>query len=166
MIFELTDNYILIYNKKKKILKIENIPANIIKDNKIYDFQKLLIIMNKIFVKNKLNDSFFKTKIYVLIYEKLSPSEIFLIKSLFKNMNISYIKIVHASSILQNNIIFISGNNLYYKDQKLIFLKPKDNYILVGYNNNLNKIKEELIKKYKINILEYENSNTILFEKI
>ena len=39
-ILELTDEYILIYNKSKKSLIKESIPYNIIKDNKIYDYLK------------------------------------------------------------------------------------------------------------------------------
>lgn len=166
MIFELTDKYILIYNKKNKCLNKEIMPDNIIKNNKIYDYQKLLIIINKICLKYKINESFFKTKIYVLIFEKLSPSEIFLIKSLFKNINNSNIKIVHATSLISDNVIFNSGEYLYYKDQKLNKINNKDTYILAGYCINIDKVKKSLIKKYKINILEYENSNTILFEKI
>ena len=45
--FELTDNYILIYNHKTKEIIKEEIPYNIISNNKIYDYLKL----NKI-IKN------------------------------------------------------------------------------------------------------------------
>ena len=51
---ELTDNYILIFNHKTNILSKEEIPCNIIINNKIYDFLKLNKIMYDIINKYKI----------------------------------------------------------------------------------------------------------------
>ena len=60
---ELTDNYILIFNHKTNILSKEEIPCNIIINNKIYDFLKLNNIMYDIINKYKILNSLFKVKI-------------------------------------------------------------------------------------------------------
>ena len=67
--FELTDNYILIYNHKTKEIIKEEIPYNIISNNKIYDYLKLNKIIIDIINKYKLLNSLFKTKINILIFE-------------------------------------------------------------------------------------------------
>ena len=65
--FELTDNYILIYNNKTKEIIKEEIPYNIISNNKIYDYLKLNKIIIDIINKYKLLNSLFKTKINMKI---------------------------------------------------------------------------------------------------
>ena len=67
--FELTDNYILIYNHKTKEIIKEEIPYNIISNNKIYDYLKLNKIIIDIINKYKLLNSLFKTKINILIFD-------------------------------------------------------------------------------------------------
>ena len=62
--FELTDNYILIYNHKTKEIIKEEIPYNIISNNKIYDYLKLNIIIIDIINKYKLLNS---SRLYTLI---------------------------------------------------------------------------------------------------
>lgn len=47
-IFELTDDYINIYNKKTKELISVSINSNIIVKNRIYDYLKLVHILNDI----------------------------------------------------------------------------------------------------------------------
>ncbi len=85
--FELTDNYILIYNHKTKEIIKEEIPYNIISNNKIYDYLKLNKIIIDIINKYKLLNSLFKTKINILIFENKTPTEIYLLKNLFKNLS-------------------------------------------------------------------------------
>ena len=52
--FELTDNYILIYNHKTKEIIKEEISYNIISNNEIYDYLKLNKIIIDIINKYKL----------------------------------------------------------------------------------------------------------------
>lgn len=164
-VFEFTDNYINIYNKNKMILNTIPIKSNIIVDNKIYDYLKLINIIKDIVNKYKVINNIFKTKIIILNFEEYSPSENYLRRKLFKSIMNVDAKIVNIYELFDDKHIFISGNIIYYKGKSKITLK-KDNYIIVGNSINYNLIKEEIIKKYKINLLEYENSNTILYENI
>ena len=59
-IFELTDDYINIYNKKTKELISVSINSNIIVKNRIYDYLKLVQILNDIVNKYKVINSIFK----------------------------------------------------------------------------------------------------------
>ena len=81
-IFELTDDYINIYNKKTKELISVSINSNIIVKNRIYDYLKLIHILNDIVNKYKVINSIFKTKIVILNFEDSSPSENYLRKNL------------------------------------------------------------------------------------
>ena len=117
--FELTDNYILIYNHKTKEIIKEEIPYNIISNNKIYDYLKLNKIIIDIINKYKLLNSLFKTKINILIFENKTPTEIYLLKNLFKNLSNININLIHVSSLFDNKHLFISGNKLYYQDKKV-----------------------------------------------
>ena len=130
-IFELTDDYINIYNKKTKELISVSINSNIIVKNRIYDYLKLVQILNDIVNKYKVINSIFKTKIVILNFEDSSPSENYLRKNLFKKIINVNAKIINTFETLDDNHIFISGNYSYYKG--------KTNY-------NLNK------KKYIVNI--------------
>lgn len=90
------------------------------------------------------------------------------------NRLFNFISNVSLSFVYVNNLfnrgnhIFISGNILYYKNKVLKKLPEKKEYILIG-NSDLKiyeKYKEYLIKKYKMQILTYENSNMIIYESI
>lgn len=164
-IFEFTDNYINIYNKKTGELLNVAINSNIIVDNKIYDYLKLVNLLNEIVNKYKIINSIFKTKIIILNFEEVFPSEMFLRKNLFKKIINVNAKIINAYEILDDRHIFISGNVSYYKG-KVVDKLNKKCYIVVGDSSTKDKIKNSLIKKYKIKLLEYENSNTILYESI
>ena len=98
--FELTDNYILIYNHKTKEIIKEEIPYNIISNNKIYDYLKLNKIIIDIINKYKLLNSLFKTKINILIFENKTPTEIYLLKNLFKNLSNININLMTANAII------------------------------------------------------------------
>lgn len=162
---ELTDNYILIYNHKtKKILK-EDLQTNIIVNNKIYDFIKLNRKIMEIINKYNLLNSFFKTKFNILVYEKLTPTEAYLLKNIFKTISNINVNLIHVNNLFDNNHLFISGNVLYYNDKRVDKLSKKE-YKLVGYNSNYFNLKERITNKYNIKILSYENSNTLIFDKV
>ena len=162
---ELTDNYILIFNHKTNILSKEEIPCNIIINNKIYDFLKLNNIMYDIINKYKILNSLFKVKINILLFEKSSQSEIYLIKNLFKNISNLTVEIIHPCTYFDNNHLLTSGGKLYYQDKKVDKLLNKD-YILVGYNEDYQKLKSQILKKNNCKILEYENSYRTIFDKV
>ena len=157
-IFELTDDYINIHNKKTKELISVSINSNIIVKNRIYDYLKLVHILNDIVNKYKVINSIFKTKIVILNFEDSSPSENYL------RINVNA-KIINTFEILDDNHIFISGNYSYYKG-KINYNLNKKKYIVVGNSPIKDNIKNDLKKNNKIKLLEYENSNTILYENI
>ena len=99
-IFELTDDYINIYNKKTKELISVSINSNIIVKNRIYDYLKLVQILNDIVNKYKVINSIFKTKIVILNFEDSSPSENYLRKNLFKKIINVNAKIINTFEIL------------------------------------------------------------------
>jgi len=164
-IFEFTDEEIKIFNKKKNILIKEKIPSNIIVNNKLYDYLKLYNILLNIINKYKLNNHLFKINIKVLIFEEISPSEIYLYKLLFKELSNYKVSIIYIKDYFPSNTIFISGKELYYHNKKLDKLK-KDKYILVGNSDNFKDLKPSLENKYNITLLEYEKCNTIIYEKV
>lgn len=164
-IFEFTDEYIIIYNKKTKKIQKEEIPNNVIKKNKIYDFKKLLIIINKLVDKYQVINNLFKTKLYILTFFKSSPVDIYLYEQLFKNISNINLKIVNAKSLIDEKVILISGNYLYLNNEIIeINQIPNEQYILVGNSPHFNALKEKLNKT--LNLYEYENSDTILYETV
>jgi len=164
-IFEFTDASIKIYNSKSKKLIKEDIPLGVIKDNKIYDYLKLLSILNKIVNKHKLINSLFRVKVKILIFEKMSPSEIYLFKYSFKFTSNVVTEIVNVSKLFKGNYLLVSGNIVYMNNKVLKKLKKCD-YILIGNSDSFEDIKNSLEKKYQVRILEYENSDTIIYEKV
>lgn len=165
-VFEFTDKSIKIFNKKNNTLIIEPIPPNIIINNLVYDYVKLNSLLSKIFNKYKLISSFFKIKIKVIIFEMMSPSNIFLFKNAFNNITNLNVELINITSYFEDNTIFISGNKFYYNEKPLKKLNNKQKYYLVGNSNEINEVKQTLEKNYKINILIYENNNTIIYEKV
>lgn len=165
-VFEFTDKSIKIFNKKNNMLIIEPIPPNIIINNLVYDYVKLNSLLSRIFYKYKLISSFFKIKIKVIIFEMMSPSNIFLFKNAFNNITNLNVEIVNITRYFKDNTIFISGNKFYYNEKPLKKLENKQEYYLVGNSNQINEIKQKLENNYKINILIYENNNTIIYEKV
>lgn len=162
---ELTDKYILLYDlKTNKIIK-EPIPYNIIKENKIYDIQRLKKIIINIIDKHKILNTLFKVTIKILIFEKISPSETYLVKNILKNYSNINIEIIHPSTYFDNNHLLISGNKIY-NNNKEIKEYTKEEYILIGYNDNYNKIINDITSNKKIKIYKYENSKQIIFDKI
>ena len=95
----------------------------------------------------------------------MSPSEIYLFKNAFKSITNAVVEIINVYRYFDSNYIFISGETLYYGNKKLDNLK-KGEYVLVGNSDNYESVRDYLIKKYKVKILEYENSNTIIYEKV
>lgn len=166
-VLEFTDEKITLFNKKRKKIIEEEIPNNLIVKNKIYDFVKLEDTIYKIINKNNIIKNFFKTEIKILVYEKITPAEEYLYKKLFDSISNVNVKLVFVNNLLDgDNHIFVCGKEIYYQQNILKELVNRDNeYILVGNSDKLELIKDKLIKRFKINILLYENSNTILFEK-
>ncbi len=164
-IFELTDQEIIIYDKKRKKLIKEIISERIIVDNKIYDYLKFVKVLNNIILKNRIIKSIFRIKIKILIFEECSPSEIYLIKKAFNSISNFDTQIVYINRYFEDNTIFISGKNLYYKNKVLKNIK-KGEYVLIGNTNDYDYLKKTLTNKFKIELLEYENSNTIIYEKV
>ena len=164
-IFDFTDNYIKIYNPKNKKLIKEPIEQGVIKNNKIYDYLKLVSILNKVLYKHRLVNSLFRVKVKILIYEKMSPSEIYLFKNLFRFTSNVITEIVNVNRYFKGNYLLVSDNIVYENNKVLKKLKDND-YILVGNSDNFEEIKLFIEKKYKVNILEYENSDTIIYERV
>ena len=164
-IFEITDKCINIYNQKKKELNKEIIPQNIIVNNKIYDFIKFVKELEKIVYKYKVINNLFKVKVTVIIFEKLNPSEEYLIKLAFNKVANINAQIIYVNQYFENNYIFISGDLLYIHNHILNHLN-KGTYILIGNSLNYFDYIKKLTNKYKVKILEYENSNTIIYEKV
>lgn len=163
-IIELTDKYIIIYDKKNKKIYKEAIPYNVIVNNKIYDFIKLNKILYNIFIKHNYLSHIFKIKVNILSFEKITPSEKYLIKNLLNNLSNINIDIVYPSELFDDNHILISGNKLYLNNKELINPKNKE-YIIAGYNTTdeiINKIELE----YNIKLLKYENSTKTIYEKV
>ena len=121
--------------------------------------------MYDIINKYKILNSLFKVKINILLFEKSSPSEIYLIKNLFKNISNLTVEIIHPSTYFDSNHLLTSGGKLYYKDKKVDKLLNKD-YILVGYNEDYQNLKSQILKKNNCKILEYENSYRTIFDNV
>lgn len=164
-VFELTDKEIKIYNQKKKILIKEIIPERIIVDNKIYDYLKFVNVLNKILNKYNIINTLFKVHVKLLLFEKLTPSEVYLCKNAFKSISNVSVDVINIYRYFDDNYLFVSGNILYFENKPLKVLK-KGEYILVGNSSDYNEIREQLINKYKIKLLEYENSDMIIYEKV
>ena len=163
-VFEFTDNEIKIFNKKTKKLVIEKIPKDIIKNNKIYDFLKLTDKLNKIVYNYKIINTFFRIKIIILVFESITPTEEYLFKSLFVSFSNADVQLININNIFDNRHLFISGDNLYYNNKKIERIS-KGEYILIGNYDKYSSLKKK-IEKNNITLLEYENSNTIIYEKV
>ncbi len=164
-IFEFTDKQIKIYNKKNNKLILEPIPPKIIVNNKIYDFVKLTLVLNKVVNKYKVINTLFRVKISVLVFQSISPSELYLIKNLLRGFSNILVDVIYVSNMFDNNYIFISGDEIYFNNKPLYRLK-RESYILVGNTENFDIIKDNLERKYKIKLLSFENSNTLIYEKV
>lgn len=164
-IFELTDNYILIYNCRDKSLIREDIPLNIIRDNKIYDFLRLNGIIRFIVNKYKLLNSLFRVKIRVLLFERLSPSDVYLFRNIFRGISNVDVDIVHPFKFFDSSHILISGDRLYCCDRILNDVSSSC-VVLVGYSDNYDGVLDFVASKYGVKALRYENSKYLIFDKI
>lgn len=173
---KLTDFNIYIYNKKTKEFIKEKISNNIIKNNKIYNTEKAIKELNKIFSKYKINTNLFKTKIIFLISKALNPAELFCFKYVFNEItNINYKIVYEEECIKEKNEIIIWGNliSLPFNQKTLEITDNKDlkkylknkKCLLIGNSDNLEEVKEKIFEITSHSILEYENSDTIIFER-
>lgn len=169
----MTDDNIYFYQAKEQSLVKEPIMANIIHELKIYNVKKAIKLLETFFNKHKVNEGLLKTKIYIIVSKTFSPAELFLFEHIFKAlMNIKAVIIFEEDLIKDKKEVIIWDNYLNLIKQKRIInlaeineLEIKD-IILIGISEHYQKYKDDLTKKMKINILEYENSDTILFERI
>lgn len=168
----MTDKNLYIYNKESKELIKKSIKKEFIKNNKVFDLNNLSGKLNEIFKRLKINTKLFKTKITILLSRKLTPAEIFCYKSTFNEVqNIQY-QIVYEEDILidkkeviiWDNILNVQEELINVNDtEKLITSLKNKKIILVGVSDKLEEIKEKLLKVPVNSLLEYENSEAILF---
>ena len=123
-----------------------------------------------------MNEGIFKLNLNILINNNFTPTDIFVLEYILTKLaNVKY-KIIKEESLLKDkNTIIIWNDYLNFvekeqftniKEMKNINIILKKNNILVGISPNLEKNKKILEEYFKINILEYENSETILFERV
>lgn len=115
------------------------------------------------FNKYHLGNGIFKVRINVLCFKKITPLERYLFISLFKNMNVLEVNFIGVKSLIDENGLFASGNNLYDGNKK-ISLPKNGNFILTGMTYEI--FLDKLSNNKNVNIYVYENSKTILFKKI
>ncbi|MCI7554530.1 MAG: hypothetical protein MST00_03780 [Tenericutes bacterium] len=116
-----------------------------------------------LFNKYHLGNGIFKVRINVLCFKKITPLERYLFISLFKNMNVLEVNFVNVKSLFEENMLFVSGKNLYDGNKK-INIPTNGNFILAGMTYEI--FLDKLLNNKNVNIYVYENSKTILFEKI
>lgn len=131
--------------------------------------------MNKIFKELIINNKLFKTKITFLLSKTLSPAELFCFEYVFNSvLNIKYQIKTDEELLKEENEIILWEDMLYLKSDvffinnietlKLNLLEEK--YILIGNSSNWLGYKEKLEKELNPKIYTYENSHTILFERV
>lgn len=131
--------------------------------------------LNKILKENLINNKLFKTKIYLLLSKRTSPAELFCFEFVFNNLlNINY-KIIYEETLLKEKNEIIMWEDYLYTDSKSYSINDKDlikknltskNYILIGNSSNWDEYKTNLENNLGGKLLEYENSKTILFERV
>ena len=134
-------------------------PDNIIVNNHIYDYVRLKKIVYNITSKNNLVSSLFKVKYNILYFDKLKPCEVYLYNSLFDFISNVSIKFIDAFSLFDSDTVIVSGKVPYYRGKW--FNKKQGDFTLVG--SGFKSIMEKYVNcKFYV----YENSETILYEKI
>ena len=131
--------------------------------------------LNKILKENLINNKLFKTKIYLLLSKMTIPAELFCLEFVFNNLlNINY-KIIYEETLLKEKNEIIMWEDYLYTDSKSYSINDKDlikknltskNYILIGNSSNWDEYKTNLENNLGGKLLEYENSKTILFERV
>ena len=175
-IIKLTDTVIYLYHQKNKCLITEDIPPNIIKNNRIYHVKKTIQTLEKIIKKNKMNNHLIRKNHIFLIDKSFSPVEIFALEYCLKALeSIKYTLIKEETLIEERNALIIWQDLINIMEKaKLINIKDISkeegklkgkNYILYGISDKFEEHKDYLSKVLEINLLEYENSDTILFER-
>ena len=182
LICKITDKKIYFYTAKNKKIIIENIKSKIIEKNTIVDIFAFIETLEKTIKKHKLNNLITKNKLYILIYDFNTPTDIFLINYAFKTLNYYNFKLITESKIynelINNNtaIIDIWDNtgeisylidnqqiNLPYNKDKLKDI-PKTKIVII---NNTNRELNIRIKNKEIYYLENNGISIIdMFIKI
>lgn len=134
-------------------------PDNIIVNNHIYDYVRLKKIVYNITSKNNLVSSLFKVKYNILYFDKLKPCEVYLYNSLFNFISNVSIKFIDAFSLFDSDTVIVSGKVPYYRGKW--FNKKQGDFTLVGAG-----FKSIMEKYVNCKFYVYENSETILYEKI
>jgi len=172
-IIKLTDDKIYLYHQKTKNLVTENITKNIIKNNKVYHVKKTIKTLRAIIRKHKINNHILRKNHIFLIDKSFSPVEIFALEYCLKSLeSIKYTLIKEETLVNDKNALIIWQNTLNVVEKGIIININKvhninlkaNSYVLYGISEKLEDHKKRLSETLKINILEYENSETILFE--
>ena len=153
----------------------QKLAKDIIKENKIYSINKAISALNDIFKMLKINNKMTKVKIIFLISKSLTPSEIFCFESVQKELlNTNSQNIFEEELIREPEEILIIEKSVYVKNLLIDIDKIDSNTknkfqsskILVGISNDWNTSKKNLENKIKKKLMEYENFQTILFERV
>lgn len=131
-------------------------------------------MLDSLIKKYKMNNSLMKKKGQILIDSSFTPVEIFVLEYVLEaNESVKYRLIKEEDFINDKKSLIIWGDYLNIVDKqevvnikniKNIKLKYSD-YILYGNSDNFEEYKRLLIKMFEMEILEYENRETILFER-
>jgi len=169
---KMTDRHVYLYNHQTKELSKEPIPSKTIKNLKIYNVPKAIKILAKL--TDKIGYSLFKTKINILVSNKLTPAEYFLYDYVARHVpNIKY-RFIKEESLLENKKEIIIWDEYLTINGVLTNVKQTSNYnkrlskecILIGISDKYNEIQEKLSKPFKTTFLEYETGEVTLFERV
>ena len=154
-----------------------DITSNIIKDNKVYHVKKTIKMLESIIKKYRINNSIFRKKHIFLIDNSYTPVERFALEYCLKNLESIKYELVKEEDLLNEKnalVIWDEQINIVEKSKviniKTISSLKKDlknkNYILIGCSDRFEEHKNKLSQLLEIEILEYENSDTILFDRV
>ena len=120
-----------------------------------------------------MNNSLIKKTQTFLIDSSFTPVEIFALEHCLKETEGIKFKLLKEEELADKKSLILWGDNLNIvqnkeviniKDINKIKLK-QSGYIIYGISDSIEEYKKMLSDTFKIEILEYENSETILFER-
>ena len=151
-------------------------PEKTVKDNKVYDVKKLIRALELACQNKKVNARLLKSKVKVLVSGALSPAERFLFEYVFSALpNIKYELIKEESLLTEKSVVLMWDDYLNIVNKNFVFnIRDLDNikigktkeFILMGVSASYAENKALIINKFKVRILEYENHETVLFERV
>jgi len=123
-----------------------------------------------------MNENLFKINLTILINNSYTPADIFVLEHvLTKLINVKHKIINEETLIKEKNIIIIWDDYINIVDKRLsINIKDlnkenitlKDDAKIVGISSNLDQNIKQLEEYFEINIFEFENTETLLFERV